>query len=114
MAEARYRDRLNIPGLLGPSKEQIDDDLKNTNTYVNGIGLLMEKYNQKGYSDALAKLKDEMTEYDAFVRREVLPKARTDFRLPPDIYRRPPRPRAAVRFDGGARRLARSRALRLQ
>ncbi len=28
-----------------------------------------------------------MAEYDAFIRREVLPKARTDFRLPPDIYR---------------------------
>lgn len=87
MAEARYRERLQTPGLLGPSKEQIDDDLKNTDTYVNGVGLLLEKYNQKGYSDALAKLKDEMTEYDAFVRREVLPKARTDFRLPPDVYR---------------------------
>ncbi len=55
MAEARYRDRLKTPNLIGPSREQIDDDLKNTDTYVNGIGLLMEKYNQKGYSDVLSK-----------------------------------------------------------
>jgi uncharacterized protein (DUF885 family) len=76
-----------VPGLLGPAKERVEKDLGDTNAYVTGIGLLLEKYNQKGYQDALAKLKDQLAEYDAFVRREVLPKARTDFRLPPDIYR---------------------------
>jgi len=86
-AEARFRERLAVPGLLGPAKERVEKDLGDTNAYVTGIGLLLEKYNQKGYQDALAKLKDQLAEYDAFVRREVLPKARTDFRLPPDIYR---------------------------
>jgi hypothetical protein len=83
MAEARFRERLNTPGLLGPSKAELEQDLNDTNTYVTGIALLFEKYNQKDYQTALAKLKDQLTEYDAFIRREVLPKARTDFRLPP-------------------------------
>jgi len=87
MAEARFRERLNTPGLLGPAKEEVEQDLGDTNTYITGIGLLLEKYNQKGYQDALAKLKDQLTEYASFVRREVLPKARADFRLPPAIYR---------------------------
>lgn len=87
MAEARFRDRLKTPGLLGPAKEQLEKDLGDTNTYITGIGLLMEKYGQKDYQNALAKLKEQLTEYDAFLRREVLPKARTDFRLPPEIYR---------------------------
>jgi hypothetical protein len=86
MAEARFREGLSNPGLLGPSKDEVEKDLGDTNTYITGIGLLLEKYNQKSYQDALAKLKDQLTEYDAFVRREVLPKARTDFRLPPEIY----------------------------
>jgi hypothetical protein len=91
MAEIRFRERLNAPGLsgqglLGPSKDQVEKDLLDTNTYITGIGLLLEKYNQKDYQQALAKLKEQLTEYDAFVRKEVLPKARTDFRLPPAIY----------------------------
>ncbi len=87
LAEDRFRERLKTPGLLGPSKEQVEKDLGDTNTYITGIALLLEKYGQKDYQDALAKLKDQLTEYDAFVRREVLPKARTDFRLPPEIYK---------------------------
>jgi hypothetical protein len=86
-AEARFRERLATPGLLGPAKEEVEKDLGDTSAYVTGIGLLLEKYNQKGYQVALGRLKDQLAEYDAFIRREVLPKARTDFRLPPDIYR---------------------------
>ena len=87
LAEARFRERLKTPGLLGPAKEAVEKDLGDTDTYITGIALLLEKYNQKGYQDALAKLKQQLTEYDAFMRREVLPKTRTDFRLPTEIYK---------------------------
>jgi hypothetical protein len=85
-AEERYREKLDTAGLLGPSKMQVEKDLDNTNTYVNGIGLLLEKYKVAGYQDAFAKLKEQLTSYDNFVRKEVLPKARADFRLPPELY----------------------------
>ena len=84
--EDRYREKLNTPGLLGPSKAEVDKNLENTNTYVNGIGLLLEKYKLQGYQDAFAKLKGQLVSYDNFVRAEVLPKARADFRLPPELY----------------------------
>ncbi len=85
-AEERFREKLNTPGLLGPSKAKVEKDLENTNAYINGIGLLLEKYKMHGYEDAFAKLKTELASYDDFVRTEVLPKARTDFRLPPELY----------------------------
>jgi hypothetical protein len=87
LVEDRFREKANDPVLLGPSKEQVEKDLDNTNTYVNGIGLLLEKYKVPGYQPAFAKLKEQLAEYDAFVRREVLPKARTDFRLPAEYYK---------------------------
>jgi uncharacterized protein (DUF885 family) len=87
MAEARFRERAQKGGLLGPPKEEIEKDLADTGKYTTGIGLLMEKFHQKDYQDALARLKTQLDEYDAFLRREVLPKARTDFRLPAEIYR---------------------------
>ncbi len=86
-AEARFREKLNTPGLLGPSKMAVEKDLGNTQTYITGIGLLLEKYKLQGYQDAYARLKEQLASYDEFVRKEVLPKSRTDFRLPPAIYK---------------------------
>jgi hypothetical protein len=85
-AEQRWREKLNNPGLLGPPKAEVEKNLENTSTYLEGIGLLLEKYKIEGYAPAYAKLKEQLTSYDDFVRKEVLPKARSDFRLPPDIY----------------------------
>jgi uncharacterized protein (DUF885 family) len=85
-AEQRWREKLKTPGLLGPSKSEVVKNLENTNTYLSGIALLLEKYKIEGYAPAYAKLKEQLTGYDDFVRREILPKARSDFRLPPAIY----------------------------
>jgi len=85
-AEQRWREKVKTPGLLGPSKAEVQKNLENTQTYISGIGLLLEKYKIESYTPALAKLKEQLTSYDDFVRKEVLPKARTDFRLPPAIY----------------------------
>jgi Bacterial protein of unknown function (DUF885) len=84
--EERYREKLSTPGLLGPSKVEVEKNLENTSTYVTGIGLLLEKYKMAGYQDAFAKLKEQLVSYDDFVRKEVLPKSRSDFRLPPELY----------------------------
>jgi len=65
---------------------EVEKDLGNTQTYITGIGLLLEKYKMQGYQDAYAKLKEQFASYDEFVRKEVLPKSRTDFRLPAAIY----------------------------
>jgi hypothetical protein len=85
-SEARFREKLNTPGLIGPPKAEVEKNLDNTNAYVTGIGLLLEKYKMSGYQDAFAKLKQQLASYDDFVRNEVMPKARSDFRLPPELY----------------------------
>jgi hypothetical protein len=38
------------------------------------------------YQDVYAKLKEQLAAYDNFVRKEVLPKSRKDFRLPAEMY----------------------------
>jgi hypothetical protein len=85
-AEARFREKLKTSGLLGPAKIEVEKNLENTATYITGIGLLLEKYKITGYQPAYAKLKEQLTGYDEFVRKEVLPRSRSDFRLPPAIY----------------------------
>jgi Bacterial protein of unknown function (DUF885) len=85
-AERRFREGLKNPGLLGPSKIEVEKDLGNTAAYIDGIGLLLEKYKIHGYEPVFAKLKEQLNAYSDFVRAEVLPKSRADFRLPPAIY----------------------------
>ncbi|HEY1212610.1 MAG TPA: DUF885 family protein, partial [Bryobacteraceae bacterium] len=87
LAEQRFREKMNSPGLLGPSREQVEKNLADANSLVTGVGLLLEKFKMQGYEDAYAKFKNEMAEYEQFVRTVVLPKARTDFRLPPALYK---------------------------
>jgi hypothetical protein len=85
-AEERFREKLKTPGLLGPSRDAVEKNLENTNAFMTGIALLFERYKIQGYQDALARLKEQFSSYDEFVRQEVLPKARSDFRLPPELY----------------------------
>ena len=85
-AEERFRERLKTPGLLGPSRLAVEKNLENTSAFMTGIALLFERYKIQGYQDALARLKEQLFLYDEFVRKEVLPKARSDFRLPPELY----------------------------
>ncbi|HXA99807.1 MAG TPA: DUF885 domain-containing protein, partial [Steroidobacteraceae bacterium] len=40
----------------------------------------------EGWEPAYAKLQDQLTGYDAWVKSNILPKARSDFRLPPAKY----------------------------
>ncbi|MGH9662988.1 MAG: DUF885 domain-containing protein, partial [Bryobacteraceae bacterium] len=85
-AETRFREKLHTARLAGPPRVELEEDLRNTAKYVNGIALLFEKYKLQGYQEAFAKLKEQLAAYDRFVRDDAMPRARADFRLPPGLY----------------------------
>ncbi len=87
LAELRVREKLGQKHLLGPFKNRVDQDLANSRLFLEGIAPLFEKYKIAGYQEALAKWKEQATAFQDFVRKEVLPRARTDFRLPHELYR---------------------------
>ncbi len=86
LAERRTRESFGRDGARAPFKGAVEKDLGNSASYVQGIGKLLEKYKIAGYQPALAKLTEQLTAYNAFVRAEVLPRARADFRLQPELY----------------------------
>jgi hypothetical protein len=86
LAEDRTNDRISLPGRIGPYKGEVETDLQQADTYINGIGTLFKKYNIAGYEEPYAKLKAQLAEYNDFIRKQILPKARTDFRLPEEEY----------------------------
>jgi len=86
LAEDRINERINLPGRIGPYKGEVENDLGQSEFFINGIGSLFKKYNIEGYEAPYAKLKEQLAGYNEFVRAKILPKARTDFRLPPEEY----------------------------
>ena len=86
LAEERLKERLATTGLLGPARMKVEKDLSNAPIYINGIGQLFEKYKIAGYQEAYGRLKEQLAGYNEFLRKEVLPRSREDFRLPPEIY----------------------------
>ena len=86
LAQERTRERLAVAGLSGPFKGEVEKNLANSASYVDGIQKLLEKYKLAGYEPAFAKLKEQLAGYDAFVRSEILPHSRADYRLAPELY----------------------------
>jgi hypothetical protein len=86
LAIAATRERLGNAKLLGPARDKVERDLQNGATYRDGIGKLFQKFALQGYEPAYKKLVEQLVAYDDFVRREMLPRARTDFRLPAEAY----------------------------
>ncbi len=86
LAEDYTRSKLKNAQLRGPFKDRIERDLANNQTVVAGIGELFKKYGIAGYEEPYARLKEQLAAYDAFLRKEILPRASDDFRLPPELY----------------------------
>lgn len=87
-AKALTTAKLGDKALLGPYKGEVEQKLANTSRYVAGIRKLFAKYKldtPEGKA-ALDALDSQMKDYDAWVRSTVLPRARTDFRLPEPLY----------------------------
>ena len=82
----RTEEQMAKPGVIYPAKQEIETEMARNSNYVDGIAALMKKHKLTGWEEPLAKLKQQLADYDAWVRATVLPKARTDFRLAPERY----------------------------
>jgi uncharacterized protein (DUF885 family) len=85
LAEAETRAALQ-KGLLAPSRIEVENDLHTAEPLLQGVAKLFKEFNIAGAEPALAEMQKQLEGYLRFVRSEVLPKARDDFRLPPELY----------------------------
>ncbi len=80
------REWLSKPDRLPPFKDKLERDLTTSQQLIEEIGVLFEKYEIKGYKKDYLKLSEQIENYNEYLRETILPQARTDFRLPADIY----------------------------
>lgn len=85
-AKARFTEKLGKPGLQGPVKARLEKSLENVPTYIKGIRELFVEMKISGAEPALAAMEKQLLDYAAWERAQVLPLAREDFRLPPELY----------------------------
>lgn len=85
-AQALFAAKLDNKQLLGPYKVEVEQNMANTARYADGVRKLFAKYKIDGAGPALDALQKQLNEYDAWVKSTVLPHARSDFRLPPELY----------------------------
>ena len=82
----RVMEQMAKPGVVYPARTEIETELARDPNYMEGIATLLEKYKLTGWQEPYNKLKSQLTEYDGWTKANVLPKARDDFRLPPEEY----------------------------
>ena len=86
LAKARSSERFEEQKLLGPYRGEIEKDLANTQNYLTGIAQLMQRHELSGWEDAHKALVEQIAAYSQWVRAELLPRARSNHRLPPELY----------------------------
>jgi hypothetical protein len=86
LAKARTMERFDVEGLVGPYKGEIEQDMERAESFITGIEGLLAGTDLQGWEESYAKLADQLREYNEWVLAEVLPRARTEYRLPAAIY----------------------------
>jgi Bacterial protein of unknown function (DUF885) len=86
LLKRRTKAQLAKAGVFYPPKTLLENQLDRNSNYVTGIPLLFKKYRLKGWESAFTTLKTQLADYDAWVRANLLPNARLDFREPPEEY----------------------------
>jgi hypothetical protein len=86
LAKARYTERAGDKALLRPTKLEVEQALGNVDTYIDGIRKLFAKYDIEDAEPALDAMAKQLQDYQAWARGTVLPEARTDAKLPPELY----------------------------
>ncbi|BFM11906.1 DUF885 domain-containing protein [Simiduia litorea] len=85
-AQAEFDKAISNSALMGPAKEKVQQALDRTPTLIKGLRELFADHNLAQATENLDLLEQQLTAYSNWVNTNVIPKTRTDYRLPADIY----------------------------
>jgi len=86
LAKARTIEHFQEEQLIGPYRGELKKDLANSEGYLAGIAELMRTYELAGWEDAHKTLSEQIKSYGQWIRAELIPRARSDHRLPAELY----------------------------
>ncbi|MBI2380374.1 MAG: DUF885 domain-containing protein [Gammaproteobacteria bacterium] len=86
LSKARTAEGFANKKLVGPYGEEVTKAMDNTERYIDGIAEMFKAAKLSGWEEAHGKLAIQLRDYNAWVKKEVLPRARPTNRLPEAIY----------------------------
>jgi hypothetical protein len=86
LAKARTVERFGVKGLLGPFRREVEQDLERAESFIGGIRQLLEGTELEGWEAPYDTVAAQLREYNDWLRAELLPRTREDFRLPRPLY----------------------------
>lgn len=85
-AESRFMEKSGEAALQGPVRALVEQSLTSVPTYIKGIRNLFAAMHIADAEPALAAMEQQLTDYAAWERAQVLPRARADFHMAPALY----------------------------
>ncbi|SFO93908.1 DUF885 domain-containing protein [Qipengyuania nanhaisediminis] len=85
LAKARF-EASRGEGKMGPYRVEVEESVGKIPTFVAGIRELFAKYEIEGADEALDAMEAQLTDYGEWTTATVVPAARTDPRLPEELY----------------------------
>jgi uncharacterized protein (DUF885 family) len=86
LLKQRIQEQMTKPGVIYPAAGQMETELGRDKNYIDGMEMLFRRYKLTGWEQPMATLREQLADYDTWVRANVMPKARKDFRLTPEEY----------------------------
>ncbi len=87
LAKQRTLERIKAnPKLLGPFRGEADKVITDHAAMLTGIKELLSTSKVTGWEASHAALEHQLNDYNDWLKREILPRARADYRLPPEVY----------------------------
>ncbi len=86
LAKDRTRERFGVDGLAGPYRGEVLQDLQRSESMIKGIEELLAGTDLEGWQETYEVLAGQLRDYNDWVRAEILPRAREDYRLPLALY----------------------------
>jgi hypothetical protein len=89
LARERTLERLKADSgskLLGPYRGALEQSIKDSPTFMAGLKDLLEHSQLHGWEGSYAALERQLTDYNLWLSSMLLPHARSEARLPPEVY----------------------------
>lgn len=84
--KARLTERIEVPGLIKPFVGEVEQDLERAPVMIEGLQSVFEATELEGYEEDLALLTEQLTAYNAWVEKTILPNTRESAALPRELY----------------------------
>ena len=86
LAKQMSMEKFGDESLVGPYRDEVEQDLERAETFVTGIEELLAGTDLQGWEGTYETLAGQMRDYNDWVRAEILPRTRDDYRIPAVMY----------------------------